>query len=565
MVLGVSLILLIVGTTALILSNLRQRAILESEQQLLGSANVLSKLAGRDFQAFDLVETNLIEQMEAAAIVSRDLFDFSMAGHDTHSLLREKNSGFPGLDELMLIGADGKLINTSRDWPVRQLDVSDQNYFKALKAKPQLSSLLSEPVFDPQTGHWTIYLSRKFIGPNGEFLGLVTAAIRTEYLEEFYQTLTRGPSDSIALFRDDGLLLARYPHQELAIGRWFPNSAIAKTILASSAPTLARETGAIDGAERLLAVAPLQGSSAYIAASTTLDAALADWRREAEYLIVLTLVLVCAIGGTGAALVRHFRRQSLQLDAALNNLSQGVSMYDADQRLILSNNRYAEIFGLSPDMTKPGVAWRDELADRVARGLYPRSDAAALIGEGLATAAANRPSSAIAELVDGRLLASYFQPMSGGGFVVTVEDITERMRAEKRIAHLANHDYLTNLPNRAAFSDRLAQTIAAAIDAKREFAILCLDLDRFKEVNDLHGHLVGDALLREVARRLERVAGSAFLAQSRRRRVYRHCKRRTGRGGQVGAGPAGGPVRGYPDRRSPASHGIEHWHRRLPE
>jgi diguanylate cyclase (GGDEF)-like protein len=101
----------------------------------------------------------------------------------------------------------------------------------------------------------------------------------------------------------------------------------------------------------------------------------------------------------------------------------------------------------------------------------------------------------------------------GGGWLGMIEDVTDRNRAEKRIAHLAHHDVLTGLPNRAAFSDYLAQTIERTRSTGAEFAMLCLDLDRFKEINDLHGHLVGDALLREVAQRLQGVAGDSFLAR----------------------------------------------------
>jgi len=94
-----------------------------------------------------------------------------------------------------------------------------------------------------------------------------------------------------------------------------------------------------------------------------------------------------------------------------------------------------------------------------------------------------------------------------------MEDVSEQKRAEKRIAHIAHHDALTGLPNRAAFSERLERSIDAALRTGEAFAILCLDLDRFKEVNDLNGHQVGDALLHEVAKRLREIAGTAFLAR----------------------------------------------------
>jgi predicted signal transduction protein with EAL and GGDEF domain len=94
-----------------------------------------------------------------------------------------------------------------------------------------------------------------------------------------------------------------------------------------------------------------------------------------------------------------------------------------------------------------------------------------------------------------------------------IEDVTERRRSEERIAHLAHHDPLTNLPNRAAFTEHLASTLNRAEKAKQDFAVLCIDLDRFKEVNDVFGHSVGDELLVEVSRRLKDVAGDAFLAR----------------------------------------------------
>ena len=508
---GLSLILLVVGTIALILSNLRDRAIVETEQQLLATATVLAKQATRDLQALEQVEANLIERMEATAIVSNELYARAMTGRDVHLMLREKINGLPHIEAVTLIGADGRLINSSHDWPIVPGDAAGESYFTTLKTNPQLTSVVSEPTLDRDG--WTIYLARKFIGPNGEFLGLVAGAIKLDYFEQFYKTLVRGPDESIALFREDGLLLARYPHNEAVIGKSFAGTSFYTDVLARSDRAISRKVGAIDGRERLIAGARLSNSSAYVAVSTTVAAALADWRTKAAYLVGLTIVLVVAIGGTGAIVVQHFRRQSVQLDAALNNLSQGVCMYDSGQRLILCNDRYAGMFGLPRSLLEAGTTLRQVLELCIARGMYPGNDPDTYARERLRIAAARKPSHTVLEYADGRIYSAVHVPMAGGGWVTTVDDITERKQAEKRIAHIAHHDSLTGLPNRMAFSDYLAATIDETIRAGRMFAILCLDLDRFKEVNDLHGHLFGDALLREVARRLQTVADGAFLAR----------------------------------------------------
>jgi diguanylate cyclase (GGDEF)-like protein/PAS domain S-box-containing protein len=94
-----------------------------------------------------------------------------------------------------------------------------------------------------------------------------------------------------------------------------------------------------------------------------------------------------------------------------------------------------------------------------------------------------------------------------------IEDVTERRKAEERIAHMAHHDSLTDLPNRSAFNEHMAATLARSAKSGERFAVLCLDLDRFKEINDLFGHAIGDELLRGVSRRLEAAAGDAFLGR----------------------------------------------------
>jgi diguanylate cyclase (GGDEF)-like protein len=117
------------------------------------------------------------------------------------------------------------------------------------------------------------------------------------------------------------------------------------------------------------------------------------------------------------------------------------------------------------------------------------------------------------ECADGRIVAMTTRPLPDGSWVSTHEDITERRRAEKRIEYLAHHDPLTGLPNRASFDEKLEQQVRAAADGSTRFAVLCLDLDRFKQVNDVFGHAAGDTLLATVARRMQDAIGDTFLAR----------------------------------------------------
>ena len=193
--------------------------------------------------------------------------------------------------------------------------------------------------------------------------------------------------------------------------------------------------------------------------------------------------------------------QNIRFEAAVENMTQGLCMFDEEQKLIICNHRWLDLFGVPAVLGRPGTSFRDILQERVASGHYPGRTADEVYAERMAVHRDRRPKTFEQQLRDGRIVQTYHQPMAEGGWVSTFEDITERRRAETQIAHMSRHDALTDLPNRVLFREHMEQNLAR-VRRGESLAVLCLDLDHFKGINDSLGHAVGDAVLQAAAARL---------------------------------------------------------------
>ncbi len=507
---GLALIAAIVIATGKTILDFRKQAIANSQRELKNTALILAEETSRAFDALELVQMSVLEQIKALGVSSKNELAYRMSGRDIYLALRDKISGLPNIDAITIIDPTGRLINFSRYWPIPAVNVSDRDYFKALKSSPELNSFISEPVRNRGTGTWTIYRAQKIVAPSGEFLGMILGAMELRYFEAFFSRIALDPGSSISLFRRDGILLARYPRVDSLIGGSFKD-ALFRKLLEDSDHGAGRQIGVVDGVERIIAAHAVSDYPLAVVATTTLSSALAQWIKQTKVLIGSASLCALVIGITllliGRQQLQVYRRssralekQKLQLDAAINNMPQGLVMLDANERLVLCNDRYVEMYGLPREVVQPGCTLNELLEHRGATGGAPK-ELKQYRADLLSRLATAKNTIRIIETTDDREISISNQPMRDGGWVITHDDITEQRKAEAKLSHMAMHDALTGLFNRAAIREQIESCFRNLRHGER-FAILFLDLDRFRSVNDTLGHEYGDELLRQVGDRL---------------------------------------------------------------
>jgi diguanylate cyclase (GGDEF)-like protein/PAS domain S-box-containing protein len=635
---GALLVAGIFVATMVAIGEFRERTLTNRERELENTVLLLTRHFDQQFEDSDAVAADLIAQMNLPDFTSQQMFRERMSGTETHQMLRDKISAVNYLGDIAIYDADGDLINWSRAQPLPKINISSRAYYQTFKANAQSGPVLLESVRSFLIGKWTTVVARRLTGPNDMFLGVMVRRIDPDSYQRYFASVALAEGAAISLFDREGTMLARYPHVEELIGKSFRDAPLMRKVLAEGGRHTLRVTSPVDGEERLGSAAPLRHFPLVIVATNTTTAALADWREQTVFMIAAATLSASVIALLLYLIVRQVNRQNresqerleserLRLDTALNNMSQGLVFYDAAGRMVTCNRRYIDMFGLSADVVKPGCHFRDVMRHRQDRSTFDGDveEFCTTVMKGVAEGTTTRK---VME-TGGRAFQIVNTPLAQGGWIATIEDITERRnleqerdrnytflreiidhipsqitvkdartrqyllinrvaeqqfglsrqsvvgktafdifpkpaaemvtgdddtalhsanglfkdehpwntqamglryitsrrigirdqagepqyiihviedvterrRADEKIAHMAHYDPLTDLANRALFREQIERELGKVAKGEK-FALLYIDIDEFKGINDSLGHHVGDELLKGIAKRI---------------------------------------------------------------
>jgi diguanylate cyclase (GGDEF)-like protein len=507
---------------------LRSEAINEASTNAGNLATVLAEQTSRSVQSIDLMFDRVQEEIDALGVKIQNDFRPLLQGEDTHKLLTELMSRLSDIASIALVDNRGMVVNSTIRWPMPPTDLSDREPIQHLIDNNDHGLAVSVPVKERFTNLPTIFFVKRINDRDNEFLGIITIGVRLSRFQHIYESIKSLRGMGFLFLRTDGTVIVRYPDTKDRAGKRMPAGSPWYRLVSQGGGNY-RSPGYFDSEARHVAVRSVRDYPLVVNVAISETAALATWRIQAIIIGIGTaLVTLCSLflfkalskqfhqieTSTAALIQNHhdLERANMKVDATLQNISQGVCMFDAAQRLIVCNKRYADLYELNDEQTKPGTTLRTILEHRIARGNAP-DDHQSYINDRIGEVSANKPYQVTNRLKDGRFISVVHRPLADGGWVATHEDVTDWTHAEQRIARMAHFDALTDLPNRTTLNDTMNATLCRAALRGEQFAILSLDLDRFKEANDTYGHLVGDALLREVAHRLQSAAAGTFLAR----------------------------------------------------
>ena len=500
---------------------LRADALADAERD---NGNLATVFAEQTRQSIRMIDAALVELSEQLAVIHNtapENYAEATRSKEVRGNLTEMRSRVPQEGAFTVVDAGGHVTNTSQEGLDRNVDLADREWF-SVHIAANIGLNVSVPVFGRLTHQNVVVFSRRVETPQGAFLGVVAVGLPITSFEHIYGSIQSLTDQTFLLARTDGIILVRYPDSMNRAGDKLPATSPWYRVVAEGG-TFYRTPGVFDGQPRLVAARRVGEFPLVITVAASEAAALAGWwRRTALIAAGTVLFLVCLIlllrmlavqcskaSDHARQLQRQeqrLRNQNLQFKAALDNMGEGLSMFDAQERLIMHNDQFVSMYRFPPGLLKAGMPVREIMAYHIKTNVLDGDIGDAATAErieALRQIPQEMSTSRLEQLADGRLIRVTRHPLDSGGWVATHEDVTDRHRHEARISFMAHHDLLTGLANRAFFAEKIEDAVARLRRHGEAFAVLMLDLDKFKNVNDTLGHPAGDLLLRETAQRLK--------------------------------------------------------------
>jgi PAS domain S-box-containing protein len=437
--LGIGLVALIV---ALFLVDLRQRYVAAIDQGKKSAQNFAEILSEHTALTFENVERMLRE----AAKIRKDSLEGDYASlEDVNAALRLLAKTSPAIVAVGWTDVAGKVVAHSYDGAPPRTDVSQMAHFAVHRDNAGDSIYVSSPFRSAASNKWLTAASLRLSNNDGTFAGIMTTPLDQSYFAKIYRSIDLGKEGSILLLHRDGLLLAREPALESAMGRSFASMPLLAQHLPKSDKGSFESLSAVDGMPRVAGYKAVRGLPLVVLVSYGRGVVLQSWYRHLLILGPLVGFVAAAILFGTFLIVRQTRnlahkseeieRTNTRFDRALSEMPNGLVMWSADQRIVIANSRFREMYGLKPEQVAPGTTLGQILEAHMANG--ERTELS--IDEYVKIVSAQAEQ--IHVLADGRTIAMRRQRMPDGGWIATHQDITEHKRAETLLrATLDNMD-----------------------------------------------------------------------------------------------------------------------------